>query len=53
MKNFDFLSDSPKIFIFKKDSNKTNFGGILFLISNIYCNNDSYFFSIYIRICFK
>ena len=32
MQNFDFLSDSPRIFIFKKDSNKTNFGGILFLI---------------------
>ena len=29
---FDFLSDSPKIFIFQKKTNKTNFGGILFLI---------------------
>ena len=28
----DFLSDSPKIFIFGKDTYKTNFGGIIFLI---------------------
>ena len=32
MYNLDFLTDSPKIFIFQKDKNKTNFGGILFLI---------------------
>ena len=32
MKIFDFLSEYPKLFIFKKESNKTNFGGILFLI---------------------
>jgi len=28
----DFLSESPKLFIFQKQSNKTNFGGVLFLI---------------------
>ena len=28
----DFLSESPKLFIFQKESNKTNFGGVLFLI---------------------
>ena len=28
----DFLSEPPKIFIFKKEKHKTNFGGILFLI---------------------
>ena len=32
MKNFDFLSHPPNIFIFKKYSNKTTFGGVLFLI---------------------
>ena len=32
MQNFDFLSSSPKFFIFKKETNKTSFGGILFLI---------------------
>ena len=29
---FDFLSEPPKIFIFQKRRNQTNFGGILFLI---------------------
>ena len=28
----DFISDSPKLFIFQKESNKTNLGGIFFLI---------------------
>ena len=28
----DFLSDSPKIFIFQKETTKTNFGGVLFFI---------------------
>ena len=28
----DFLSESPKIFIFEKPTTKTNFGGVLFLI---------------------
>ena len=32
MKIIDFLSDSPKSFIFRKGSNKTSFGGILSLI---------------------
>ena len=32
MRNLDFLSESPKMFIFNKEANKTNFGGILFLI---------------------
>ena len=29
---FDFLSDSPRIFIFDRETNKTNFGGVLFLL---------------------
>ena len=29
---FDFLSNSPRIFIFDRETNKTNFGGVLFLI---------------------
>ena len=29
---FDFLSNAPKNFIFRNTSNKTNFGGILFLL---------------------
>ena len=32
---FDFISESPKFFIFEKDTNKTNFGGILMLINII------------------
>lgn len=32
MLNIDFLSESPNLFIFLKENNKTNFGGILFLI---------------------
>ena len=32
MNALDFISDSPKIFIFRKTSNKTNLGGILTLI---------------------
>ena len=32
MKTIDFLSDSPKSFIFRQDSNQTLFGGILSLI---------------------
>lgn len=32
MRSIDFLSDSPKSFIFSKNSNKTFFGGILSLI---------------------
>ena len=32
MRIIDFLSDSPKTFIFKKSSNKTTFGGFLTLI---------------------
>ena len=34
MRAIDFLSDSPRNYIFKKEVNKTNFGGVLFLI---YC----------------
>ena len=34
MKKIDFLSVSPRNYIFQKDIYKTNFGGILFLI---YC----------------
>ena len=32
MYKLDFLSASPKVFIFQKEKNKTDFGGILFLI---------------------
>ena len=32
MHSLDFLSDSPRIFIFQKEANNTNFGGVLFLI---------------------
>ena len=32
MRNIDFFSQSPNIFIFHKASNQTTFGGILFLI---------------------
>ncbi len=32
MRNLDFLSNSPNIYIFKEKSNKTTFGGVLFLI---------------------
>ena len=32
MNNLDFLSGPPNIFIFQKQSNKTTFGGVLFLI---------------------
>ena len=32
MNFFDLISDSPKLFIFQKEANKTNFGGVLFMI---------------------
>ena len=32
MNFLDFLSDSPKLFIFQKEVIKTNFGGVLFLL---------------------
>ena len=32
MHPLDLLSESPRFFIFKKEANKTNFGGVLFLI---------------------
>ena len=32
MRKLDFLSDSPKTFIFQKSSNKTTFGGFLAII---------------------
>ena len=32
MHPLDFISESPNLFIFQKESNKTNFGGFLFLI---------------------
>ena len=32
MNTIDFLAHSPNVFIYKQESNKTNFGGILFLI---------------------
>ena len=54
MNFLDFMSDSPKNFIFQKESNKTNFGGIitlLYLLSLLlisiaylyfYCSNEKY-----------
>ena len=35
MRNLDFLSLYPRAYIFEKDTNKTNFGGVLFLIYSI------------------
>ena len=32
MRKLDFLSTSPNIYIFREKENKTNFGGVLFLI---------------------
>ena len=32
---FDFFSESPKIYIFQKEANKTKFGGFLYIIFNI------------------
>jgi hypothetical protein len=32
MHPLDFISDSPNLFILHKESNKTNFGGVLFLL---------------------
>ena len=32
MRFLDFLNEPPKIYIFQKEKNKTNFGGVLFLI---------------------
>lgn len=32
MHSFDFISEAPKNYIFKKDANKTNLGGVLFII---------------------
>jgi len=32
MRNIDFLSEYPRIYIFEKEVNKTNLGGILFLL---------------------
>ena len=54
----DFLSSSPKLFIFQKETAKTNFGGILFCLYLIlmlsislsyiinYAVNDKYTFEI-------
>ena len=35
MNCLDFLSDSPKLFLFEKEVNKTNFGGVLMIIDII------------------
>jgi hypothetical protein len=32
MNNIDFLANSPNVFIHRQENNKTNFGGILFLL---------------------
>ena len=56
----DFLSESPKFYIFQRETNKTNFGGVLFLIYVIimilisllyildYALNDKYTYESYI-----
>ena len=53
MHSFDFLSDSPKYFIFQRSTNKTNLGGVLFIIyllimvSIIFVYLYDYFYEIY------
>ena len=53
MHSFDFLSDSPKYFIFQRSTNKTNLGGVLFIIyllimlSIIFVYLYDYFYDIY------
>ena len=54
MHSFDFISGPPKNYIFQKDANKTNLGGVLFTIYMLviigisidylydYCKNDKY-----------
>jgi len=37
MHPLDFISQSPHLFIFNKEANKTNFGGILFIIYIVIC----------------
>ena len=32
MRNIDFLSEYPRIYLFEKEVNKTHLGGILFLL---------------------
>ena len=51
MNYLDFFSQPPKMYIFRKNSNKTAFGGVF--ISYIYYNNDNNFFDIYIRLFLK
>ena len=38
MHPLDIISGSPNLYIFGKESNKTNFGGVLFLIYLIVIN---------------
>ena len=35
MNSLDIFSDSPRYFIFQKETNKTNFGGVLTLFFSI------------------
>ena len=54
MHSFDFISEAPQNYIFQKDANKTNLGGVLFILYLIlimgisldylydYYNNDKY-----------
>ena len=37
MHPLDFISQSPHLFIFNREANKTNFGGILFIIYIVIC----------------
>jgi len=37
MNKFDFISGAPKTFIFQKDSNKNNLGGIFTFLFCIFC----------------
>lgn len=49
LNNLDFLSPSPKAFIFQENSNKTNFGGVFSLIYFlIFIILSIYYLSLYI-----
>ena len=51
MRNFVFLIESPNFFIFKKEANKTKFGGLLFIIYIVFmfCISLTYFVDYFIN----
>ena len=53
MRKIDFLSEYPRAYIFEKDINKTNFGGVLFLIYSIIMLFSNYIYFIYTRFYIK